>query len=233
MNVIGPLIPFRRRRAARRAAEPLRSLLSDPWPDGRCSALEASLLALDLETTGLDPKKDAIVSAAWVPVVAGRVRVAEAESHLVHIDQDAHRSASSSILVHGIGHDRTRGGKPLETVLLELCRALRGRVLLAHHASFDAGFVSAACERLWGAPLVVPGIDTLALLRRMHERRHQAVRPGDLTLAAARSDCGLPRYPEHEALSDALAVAELWLALSSRLAGSGALPLARVLEALP
>ena len=43
--------------------------------------------------------------------------------------------------------------------------------------------------------------------------------PGALRLATARAHLGLPRYSAHEALTDALACAELYLAQVARLSG--------------
>jgi len=53
------------------------------------------------------------------------------------------------------------------------------------------------------------------LARRAMERRQQPFRARDLRLFNLRASHHLPRYPAHNALSDALATAELFLALAA------------------
>ena len=57
-----------------------------------------------------------------------------------------------------------------------------------------------------------PVIDTLTLARKWLARRNKEPEQGALRLYALRERYGLPRYNAHNALSDALATAELFLA---------------------
>lgn len=61
----------------------------------------------------------------------------------------------------------------------------------------------------------MPCVDTLSLLERDARRRQRPITAGSLTLDRARADRGLPRYPHHNALWDAISAAELWLALNA------------------
>jgi len=96
-----------------------------------------------------------------------------------------------------------------------LLDTLAGRAILVHHAAVERDFLNAACERLYGVPFVGRFIDTEALARRAMERRQQPWRGTDLRLFNLRRAYRLPRYPAHNALSDALATAELFLALAA------------------
>lgn len=51
--------------------------------DAQTPIEEAPLVALDLETTGLDPKRDAIVSVGLVPFRLNRIRCADARYQVV------------------------------------------------------------------------------------------------------------------------------------------------------
>lgn len=175
---------------------------------------EVSFLAIDLETTGLDPRMDSIVSLGWVPVEGG----------VVHLEGAAHRLVrpegaitEDSAVIHGILEDHVRDAPPLAEVLPDLLDALAGRVPIAHHAPIESGFLSAACKRAYGAPLVVPFVDTLAIERRTFDRRGLVAKVGDMRLNACRDRYNLPRYKAHNALMDALASAELLLAQVSRM----------------
>ena len=71
-------------------------------------------------------------------------------------------------------------------------------------------------------------VDTEWLARRWHQRRGQAIATGQLRLASLRQRFNLPRYRAHDALSDALAAAELFCAQLAE-AGGEALPLKQFL----
>lgn len=183
--------------------------LNTPWD-------EVPFLAIDLETTGLDPRQDAIVSLGWVPVDAGAVRLAGADHRLVRPPREI---TEASATIHGITADAVRHAPPLADVLPDLLDALAGRVPIVHHAVLEQSFLNAACRAAYGAPLVVPYIDTLALERRTLERRGQTPKGGELRLNACRDRYGLPRYKAHNALMDALASAELLLAQVAYMGG--------------
>ena len=216
-------------RALRTAAPgPVRDHLSVPLPAVATALDDLKLLALDLETTGLDPRRDRLLSFGWVPVDGGEVVLGQACAFVVRGQgaQDAGvaggavggavgEGVGQSATVHGLTDDDLAQGVPLADALAALLDALAGRALLAHYASVETGFVGAACRRLWGVAPAFVVVDTLELERRALAaggRWRQEPDPGALRLWAARERRGLPLYPAHEALTDALACAELYLA---------------------
>ncbi|WP_338752565.1 exonuclease domain-containing protein [Janibacter alittae] len=216
----------RRRQSAAAAAPPgpLRDYLSTPFPDPRTPLDEVPLLAIDVETTGLDVERDRVIAAGWVPVDGATIDLAGARRHIVGMRMDVGDSAT----VHGITDDAVAAGSVPKEVLVEMLEALTGRVLLAHHASIEVGFLSAACQRVYGAPLVVSCVDTLALQHRVLTEGVGAPAeplPGQVRLWASRERYGLPRYHAHEPLTDALACAELYLAQVAELSLRSTKPL--------
>jgi DNA polymerase-3 subunit epsilon len=204
---------FRRRRLLASAPPgPLRDYLADPYPDPASGCDASRYLALDLETTGGDPRRDAIVSFGWVCIDGMRIDLGSARHHIVRIDGAI---SASSAVIHAITDDEAARGETLETVLGEFLSALRGRVLIAHHAATELGFVGEACRRCYGSRVLMPAIDTLDIAGRRLARSGQAPLPGSLRLGSLRRQHNLPRYPAHNALSDALSAAELFLALAS------------------
>ena len=69
---------------------------------------------MDLETTGLDPRRDVILSIGWVPI--RRRHVVLSESGYVEIRADRELQPES-VIVHGITDDRAERGQPLEDTL--------------------------------------------------------------------------------------------------------------------
>jgi DNA polymerase-3 subunit epsilon len=175
--------------------------------------------ATDLETTGLDPRRDAIVEVAMVPLRAGLVRWGERFDTLVQ-PPPQRTDAGEGVRAHHILPGELRDAMAFPRVLAEVDERLRSGVLLVHFAAVDVAFLRRAYDAAglrWPRPAIV---DTARLLRLV-DRRRQALDPHapplPTALPAAREIFGLPRYHNHRAASDALATAELLLALRSRL----------------
>ncbi len=218
--------PERRREAAVDSAPPgpLRDYLSAPFPSPGTPVTQLPLLAVDVETTGLDTERDRVVAVGWVPVDGLAIDLSGARRRVLAMRMDVGHSAT----VHGLTDDAIAAGAVPIDVLVELLGALTGRVLLAHHAAIEVGFLDAACRRVYGQPLIATSVDTLALQHRVITEgtgaRSEPL-PGELRLWASRERYGLPRYRAHEPLTDALACAELYLAQVAELSLRSSKPL--------
>ena len=188
---------------------PLRDYYEVDFPDKDSDWRQVDYLAVDYETTGLDHKKDQILSFGFTTVRGSSIYLNDAVHMLTKPTVDI---PEASAVVHGILDDEAASAKPLEEALPILLSALAGKVMLAHHAGIEYHFLSNACKRLYGYPFIGPVVDTLALEVRSFRNRDKAIQAGDLRLAAARARYGLPRYPAHNALTDAIAAGELFLA---------------------
>lgn len=232
MTAIDRLLgPERRRRRllARAPPGPLHDCLAVPWPRRGADCRDVPFLAVDLETTGLDPVHDAIVAIGWIALDGRAIDLGSARHLVVAPGREI---PAPSAVVHGIGDDAAARGVPIAEALAELLRDAAGKVLVAHNARFEVAALDGACRRAFGAPFEPMAVDTLALARGWLEKRSAAAaREGpSLRLDAVRRRHNLPRYRAHHALSDALAAAELFLAqLAARDRGHG-IPLRTVLS---
>ncbi|BDG02608.1 3'-5' exonuclease [Anaeromyxobacter oryzae] len=175
--------------------------------------------SLDLETGGLDPRRDAILAVGMVPVRAAHVRLGEAYQTLVRPEGNVD---PRSIAAHQLVAGETRDAPPLADVVREIDRRLDAHVLLVHHRKLDVPFLRRAFRAAgvrWREP---PVVDTVELLLRQARRAHRAhpelpSDPPSVNLSAARERLGLPGYAAHDALTDAVATAELFLVLREAL----------------
>ncbi|MDP3891344.1 exonuclease domain-containing protein [Nocardioides sp.] len=175
------------------------------------------LLSVDVETTGLRPDQDRLLAVGLVPVDGLRIDLAGARRLVVRHDGGPGRT----VVLHGLTHDVLATGAALDQVVDQVLDALRGRVLLAHHASLEEEFLSAACRTVGRAAPAWTSVDTLDLQRRLLGVPWGAEPlPGTLRLWQARQRFGLPDSAAHDALADALACAELYLAQVAEL-GAG------------
>jgi DNA polymerase-3 subunit epsilon len=179
------------------------------------------LISVDLELTGLDPKKNQIIAIGWTQVDHGRIRLGSNR----HIMINAQQSVGESAAIHELMDSDVASGVPLETGLQALFEAAAGRAWLFHHAGLDMAFLRQACLAWAGVSPPFAVLDTLHMELALRKRRDQPVKQGDLQLTSLRTRYNLPRYTAHNALIDACATAELMLAIASKMDTSGSLRL--------
>lgn len=179
---------------------------------------EVAYWALDLETGGLDARRDPVISIGMVPLREGTIRLGEGYRTLVRPEGGADIDPASMV-AHQLVQGDVGAAPRLAEVLPHVERRLREGVLLVHHQSIDVTFLRRDFSRVglpWPKPRVVDTARLLALASRMAE-------PGlandqiERNLTLARRRYGLPDYDAHDALLDAVATAELFLVLRNRL----------------
>lgn len=177
--------------------------------------------ALDLETGGLDARRDPILAVGMLPVRQGTLRLGETYYSLVR-PEHGRAIDPQSVRAHQLVLEEVRQAPPVLDVLRHIDRRLREGVLLVHHRSLDIAFLRGAYRRhgmRWPAPPVVDTVDLLIRAKRrshFHDPHLPAKLP-ILNLTRARREYGLPDYQAHDALSDAIAAAELFLVLRNAL----------------
>jgi DNA polymerase III subunit epsilon len=182
-------------------------LRSPPWDS-------VTYWSIDLETGGFDARQDAILAVGMVPMRGGIIRMREAYRTLVR-PEDGRSIDPGSVHAHQLVWGEVRDAPPLSEVLREIDVRLREGVMLVHFRSIEIGFLKRACKRhglRWAAPRVV---DTADLLRRRASMQNpeSSQENLNLNLSEARREFGLPAYQAHDALTDAVATAELFLTL--------------------
>lgn len=198
----------RKRLLKRLPPGPLYDYYCHPFPSASQDCRNTEFVALDLETTGLNPDEDVILSIGFINAHGQQIILSSAEHHLLCPNRAI---PEQSAVIHYITDDQAANGARLEEILPHLLHQLAGKVMIAHYAAVELNFLDRACQRLYGAGFIIPVVDTQRIAKRSLERRNQAIRGSDLRLAECRRRHGLPHYRMHNALSDALAAAELFL----------------------
>ncbi|NGO90234.1 MAG: 3'-5' exonuclease [Halomonas sp.] len=200
-------------RAQRAQDEALQRFFRTPLPDPETPLAQVPMVALDLETTGLDERRHGIVSVGAVPFTLGRIPLAQRRYWVV---KPARPLDEASIAYHHITHSEVADAPDLDEVLDELLEVLAGRVVVVHFRNIERPFLDAAVKERRGEGVLFPMIDTMSLEARLHRqtlwarfRRWLGRPPVSIRLNASRARYGLPPYQGHHALVDALATAEL------------------------
>jgi DNA polymerase III subunit epsilon len=183
-------------------------------PAARTPWRAASYCAVDLELSGLDPRRNEIVSFGAVPIVDGRVRLSGAVDGRV---RPVRQMGEASIRVHGMRAVDLAGAPPLEVALDPLLAAMAGTIPVVHVAAVERGFLRPALRRV-GVSLRGPMIDTSVLgLLWLHERDGDGEGPRFASLAELAAALGLPSHRPHDAGGDALTTAQVFIALATHL----------------
>lgn len=180
-------------------------------PDSRTPWRETEFCVLDLETTGLDLRRDEIVSYGAAIVRHARIPCGDVVYRQVRPSRPV---SAGAVTVHGLRAVDLAGEPAIDDVLDELIGLLSGRVLVAHAAWVERSFLDRVLRRR-GRRLGRLVVDTAALLRAARLAGSESGREPNLEAAAQR--LGLPVHTPHHALGDAFTTAELLLLLATRM----------------
>jgi DNA polymerase-3 subunit epsilon len=165
----------------------------------------ARFVALDTETTGLDPTQGhRLVEVACVAFDDGKI--GETWSTLMNPGRSIPTDASA---VHGITDAMVRDAPGPAVVAAELESRCAGRTLVFHNAAFDLPFLEVLMRSGGRGPLLHAVIDTLGLARGLFGQ-------GGNSLGTLATRFGLPAEAAHRALGDALTTARLLGVLAAR-----------------
>ncbi len=204
----------------------LRDFLSVPLPNINTPINKVAILAVDFETTGLDAKQDKLLSVGFITLKQQQMSL---KSSYHQIIKTKAQLKESNVIIHHITDSQKEQGQALAIVVETLLKALAGKVMLVHFARIERQFLTQACLELYGIAPVFPMIDTLALAKRRLDKRDVAYDPSELRLANLRNKFELPEHHAHNALNDAIATAELFMAQMSEINKDGKATLKDVL----
>lgn len=176
-------------------------------PPASTPVQQAQFLALDLELTGLNPRKDHIVSIGWVPVKAQEIILADARHYLINSPV----SVGQSAVYHGLHDHQLAHAHDLAQVLTELLTHYAGYVFVAHHSRLDEQFLRVACQRCFGKTPRFKFIDTMQIEWQRLLRQGKVVKHDALKLPSCLKRHHLPDMTNHHALEDAYSSALLLL----------------------
>ncbi|MDH5370424.1 MAG: exonuclease domain-containing protein [Gammaproteobacteria bacterium] len=192
----------------------MKEFYKKPFPNKKEFISDVDVIALDFETTGLDINDSDIVSIGLVKISQLGINLESCTHQLINTKSEL---SESSVVIHQITDTKSASGTNIETAIPNLLETLSGNVMLAHNAKVELGFINKMCQKLYGTDFVIPVIDTQYLAKRSLERKNQTYKPNELRLFNLRKSLNMPAYKAHNALMDAIATAELFLAMVNRI----------------
>lgn len=178
--------------------------------DLRAPIEEVCYVVLDTELTGLDVKKDSIVSLGAVKMTGGRISLGKTLERFVSPETAL---TSSSVLIHGITPSEVEDKPPIGSVLQEFRDFCAGCVVVGHFVSLDLAVLNRECRRHHGDKIDLPAIDTWRIHTWIQYHNSAAARQfrenGDDDLFSLAKKYHIPVAKAHDALGDAFIAAQL------------------------
>lgn len=173
---------------------------------------ELPALAIDTETTGLDPLRDRVISVGAVRLHGSRLF----RSWTLNILVNPGRSIPTrTIPVHGISNSMVAGAPAFEQVAERVLEQTSKLVLVGHHIDFDVEILRAELQRCGKDWRPTASLDIMLLYAALFPDRQS------LLLDDIAADLDIPVIGRHSALGDALTTGEIFARLLSTLSERG------------
>ena len=159
----------------------------------------------DIETTGLSLAEDKITEIGAVILKDGEI--IDRYNTFVNPEKNIPQEV---VELTGITDEMVKDARTIDTVLPEFLEFVNGRILVAHNASFDIGFIRKMCETQ-SIPFNYTYIDTLALSKYVNPelKRHK------LNVIAEHYSLG--DFNHHRACDDAEMLAHILIRMFEKL----------------
>jgi DNA polymerase-3 subunit epsilon len=199
--------------------------------DRRAPIAETEFVAFDTELTGLDVRRDSIISIGAVRLLGGRILPGQTFYRLV---RPCSELRGESVCVHELTHADLASAAEPEDALADFLDFAGDGVLMGHFVFIDVGFLDRALREAFGVHLESPAVDTMGLHDWLNENDSRFARhhggmtlKNDLFSMAARY--GIEVAQSHNALFDAYLAAQLFQRFLSFLSGCGVSTLGELL----
>lgn len=172
-------------------------------------------VALDCETTGLNPRSDEIIAIGAVRIVGNRVLTSERLDLLVRPE---HGVSAESIRVHRLREQDVQDGVPAEEAMRRLLHFIGARPLVGYYLEFDVAMINRTLKRTLGLTLPQEKIEVSRLyydhvFQQLPPHKQQENTEIDLRFATIMDALGLPTREAHDALNDAMMAALAFIKL--------------------
>ncbi len=185
---------------------------------------DCSFVVFDTELTGLNRKKDEIISIGAVRIEGLQIDLSQTFHYYVRPRNLDHTRAT---LIHKITPQQLEAAPTLEEVLPLFLKFIENDLLVGHCVMIDTAFLNRATRALYNGKVANPSLDTMRMVQ-IYKRKVvgeysglQQAGSGCYSLEKLSAELSLPFFGAHDALEDALQTAYLFIFLVKKLRGVG------------
>jgi DNA polymerase-3 subunit epsilon len=172
---------------------------------------EDEVVVYDTETTGLNPKKDEILSIGAVKIKGNKIITSEKFELFVKPTKDIN---ATSIKIHQIRNIDLQNGLEPHLALEKFLHFIGSRPLVGYYLEFDVKMINKYLKPYLGIKLPNKQIEVSGIY---HDKKIKFIPDGiiDLRFNSIMKDLGLPIFGKHDAINDAIMTAMIYVKLKN------------------
>lgn len=169
------------------------------------------VVVFDTETTGLNPKKDEILSIGAVKLKGNKILMSQKFELFV---KPTHEINEQSIKIHQIRNIDLENGCEAREAITQFLHFIGSRPLVGYYLEFDIKMINKYVKPWLGINLPNPQIEVSGLY---HDKKIKFIPDGviDLRFDVMMKELGLPIFGKHDALNDAVMTAMMYIKLQN------------------
>jgi DNA polymerase III subunit epsilon len=172
---------------------------------------ETSYVVIDTELTGLNERKDSIISIGAVKMLGTRIDLSRTFHKLIKPET---KFKPESVVIHGITPSDVSEKPNIDYIIADFLEFCGDGVLIGHCVSIDLSFINRDMKRIFNDRISNPVIDTFIIQEWIRKRMpsHSCFPPGDKSsgLYEMAKCFDIPVRGAHDALVDAFITAQLF-----------------------
>jgi len=174
-------------------------------------SMSDEIVVYDTETTGLNPKKDEILSIGAVKVKGNRILTSKKFELFLKPTKEIDEK---SIKIHYIRNIDLQNGSNPKDAIEDFLHFIGNRTLVGYYLEFDVKMINKYLKPYLGIKLPNKQVEVSKLYYKK-KRRSIPDAKIDLRFDAIMQDLDLPIFGKHDALSDAIMTAMMYVKLQS------------------
>ena len=170
---------------------------------------EDEYVSFDCETTGLDVKKDEILSIGAVKIIDNKVELSTSFEKFI---TPSFPISEESIKIHHIRPCDTEHSLDSKEAIEDFLHFIGNRTLIGYYIKFDIAMINKYTKKYIGTTLPNKSIELSSMYYKRYQKKssHEFV---DLKFDSIMKALDLPRLGQHDALNDAIMSAIMYLKL--------------------
>ncbi|MGB0990181.1 MAG: 3'-5' exonuclease [Halarcobacter sp.] len=166
-------------------------------------------VCLDCETTGLNPRKDEILSIGAVHIKKNKVLMRKTLNIFI---KPSMKITEESIKIHQIRPIDLENGQDPKDAILELLEFIGNRPIVGYYIKFDIAMISKYTKELIGVSLPNRQVEVSSMYFKT-KKRSSDYEFVDLKFDTILKELDIPELGKHDALNDAIMTSMIFLKL--------------------